>query len=309
MVPREWASLKEAEDIEFFLLKAGAKPAAKLEDLDEPSLARLAAEAKAAGLVARAVAQHSGPKPGSRGLADPASGVPHTLYLARQEQVLSRLIEAEAEERLGGRGRKKAQMTSGELLGYPDCCRRSFAELERQDDLLVIRNYHRVHSGAGPPSAASPYLNFFPPMVSPVTWFPCTLTCHASISAAKTRMALLQKECAPRARAISDALDGVVLAFDRFAFVMLHEPRKRNGWLHFSSVSDALSFSGAPGFVDSTRARDFRTGVTAHLSRVDAVRINGDKIELGAAGGNHGAGLLQRPVYVFRFPAFEETSS
>lgn len=303
--PREWALLKESEDIELLLLKVGAKPAVKLEDLDACSLARLTADAQSAGLAFRAVAQRHGPQPASRGLADPTAGVPHTLYAARQPEVLSQLVQAEAEERLGGRGRRQAQLKSGELLGYPECCRRFFAGLERQDDHFVLQHYQRDSSGSGPPSAASPYLNIFPPLVSPVTWFPCSFSCEASVKVAESRMPLLRKECPPRAELLPSALPGVVVAFDRFAFVLLHEPRRQNGWLHYSSVSDALSFSGAPGLVGSTQARAFRSNVTAPFGQAEAVRITGDAIELGTAGAAGRVGRLLRPASVFRFPAFE----
>ena len=304
--PRDWPLLKDSQHIEFLLLKAGARPAAKLEDLDGSSLAHFIGAARAAGLAQRVMAQQEGPPPDSRGLAAPPAGVPHTLYLARDEAVLAELVAAEARERRSGRGRRDAQLTSGRLLGYPDCCCRFFAGLERQDDGLVIRSYQRDREGPGPPAAASPLLNFFPPLVSPVNWFPCSLSCDVSSEVAQRRMDLLLDQQPGRVQAILDALPGVTLAFDRFAFVHLYGPRREDEWLHYSSVSDALSFSTAPGVADSVLARSFRRNVTVPLARAGAVRVSGDAIALRAAAGAKAAGRLLRPLHVFFFPTLQE---
>ena len=170
----------------------------------------------------------------------------------------------------------------------------------------MIRSYQRDREGPGPPAAASPLLNFFPPLVSPVNWFPCSLSCDVSSEVAQRRMDLLLDQQPGRVQAILDALPGVTLAFDRFAFVHLYGPRREDEWLHYSSVSDALSFSTAPGVADSVLARSFRRNVTVPLARAGAVRVSGDAIALRAAAGAKAAGRLLRPLHVFFFPTLQE---
>jgi len=305
-----WPVLRGAQNVELRLFLLGRKPAVKLEDLGREELARYEELARTGGFAASTLLQ-TGPHPESRDLGTDDSGRVQTLFLGRDEAWIEELLESEALERRGGRGgrtRSGAIMRSGRLLGYPDCCASFFARLQRQSDSFVLGSYR---AGAGPAAAAPggvafiealhPLLNMFPPMVSPVTWFPCSFSCAGSLSLATDRFAALQADEPHRAEEMRQGLSGLTLVFERFLFVHLHDVSFSRGRYEYSRVSDALSFTGERALTGSPAISAFRDRVTSLFAAHERARFAGSDITLEGSAGS-AAGRLSSRILAVRFP-------
>jgi hypothetical protein len=301
----EYDVLKRVRDLELSLLFLGVKPAAKLEDLDYADAWRMAEESISHGLSVSIVRQDVGPTPEQRGLACRSGRGVFTLYVSKDGDAVFKLADLDREQKGSGRRRKDAILRSGLLLGYPDCCARFFAALDRQDDARVMAAYRSTagpHNGIAQLAASGPLLNVFPPLASPVTWYPCSFACKAAAAAAERAMVLLEEGVPERAAAIRDALAGVTLVFDRFRFVHFAGASMEGDTLACRGVADALSFTDAPRFTGSDPLVDFRVEVTSRLSGCDAVRFEKDAVV--ALCGDREVGRLRplSPALVVSFP-------
>jgi hypothetical protein len=293
--------LRSCEDVEWSLLLSGEKPSAKLEDLDEEHLAWYMAHAAHKGVFCRPVTQDGAPSPEGRGFAAAGSRPLQTLFLSWNEHALDDLVAAEAAERGGGSDRGSAQERSGILLGYPRCCARFMAGLRRQEDDGVLATY-RQEPGHWL-LARNKLLNFLPPLVSPVTWYPCSLGCKASVDKAKHYMAALARSNHARADKIRSVLPGAVCVFSRFCFVHLHGVHFDGGWVRYSGVSDALSYTVQPSLTGSGRILAFRNEVTEVFARYRRVLFEPDRVVLRCGRGRERGGQLLKAPLLLRFPA------
>lgn len=300
--PLFWPELVGAPDLEFVLATLGAKPAAKLEDLPSREVSRYCRLARQAGLVVREVPLSDGPEPRDRGLGSDGTGPVSMLFVGPSATVLEELVHAERVERQGGNGRSRGQVTSGHLLGYPDCCTTRFSKLERQDDSTVMADFVR-QGGGRLIEASDPLLNFFLPLVSPVTWYPCSFACRESVLLGRTRLQAVEQGDPGRARAIRKSLPGLTLVFDRFLFVHLHGVRRIAGAVGYDSVSDALSFVSQDSPMHEGVAGRFRSEVTRVVAAAERIAIRGNEIVLDSGERTRGGQLAAR-VSAIEFPGW-----
>lgn len=299
---QHWSALASATDLEFHLTSIGAKPAAKLEDLSPARLERYVASAGEAGLDVAIVPLDSGPGPGERGLAAPETSDVSMLFAATNREVLRHLLEAEKKERRGGSRRAASQAVSGRLLGYPHCCTTRFTQLASQNDSTVMTDFASM--GKGALRAIHPVLNFFPPLVSPVTWYPCTFDCRFSLETGLEMMAALQAKAGARTAAIRSALPGLTLVFGRFCFVHLHAPKREAGGISFQSVSDALSFVAPDSRLHDGPAGRFRAEVAEPLAVCSHLAVQGRRV-VASDGHSQFCGELESPLFSVEFPPWE----
>jgi hypothetical protein len=299
----DWPVLRCAPNIELVLFLHGLKRATKMEDLDLGTVQSCAEEVAAAGGLAEPIRQ-SGPGPGARGLAF-AGHHRWTLFMARSARELAALIAAEGAERRGGEARGAAIRRSGRLLGYPDCCAARFAARPTQDDDSTLAALAASGGGLvrGPVRAADALLNVFLPMVSPVTWYPCSLECRSARSAGLAGMRLLRKVDRRRWLDVRSALPGLTLLFRRFELVHLHGIRRSGAGFAYNGVSDALSFSGDPALIRSEQVALFRRDVASIFAAFCKITLAGGGILLEDAQGGRIEGVPARPMLALRFPA------
>jgi len=292
---------------ELALVARGSKPAAKLEDLDPNAAARAVAVAQAWGLVTSVLDQSGTPRLVERDLALQFSGEPVTLFASSECLLVETLVEADRRQRMGGPLRKPSIEISGHLLGYPECCRRFFADLPTQDDGAVLGAY--IHSGQATrcerivvQDAPDPYLNFFPPLVSPVTWFPCSFTCSVSSEqAAEVVDAIREGRLGELSRSIrTEYLEGLTLAFRRFLFVQLLACELKDGWYEYGYVADALCYTRQESLLQSEAVQAFRREVTSVFSSFRRFRVVEDGIVLQDAAGAELGGMLREPALLLR---------
>jgi hypothetical protein len=293
--------------VEAALFARGLKPALKLEDLT-PAEARLwEKRAEMLGNPARAIRdQRTLPSPESRLLAGRKASArpPITLLLGRTPEILATLLTAEDAQSTSGAARAEAIRCAGRLLGYPDCCTSTFSRLPRQDDPQVIAAYSTPGNREGSIrflTARSALLNFFPPLASPVTWYPCSFACDSSRAVAAEALETLSRE---QADTLREFLSGIVLAFDRFRFVHLHRARRDGNLVRYESVSDALSAHAPPmALARSARLRAFRRFVTRRFAMGREVLLEGDRLIIRSQAGASASGLLLEPLTVVWFPS------
>ena len=307
-----WPCLQRAGNLELTLFLEGLKPAVKLEDLTSAELTRHEQQAVELGLSASTLMQ-TGPTPQSRNLGDDGSGSSHTLFLARQGRHVMELMDMERLERRGGAGRAQAIYRSGRLLGYPDCCARAFCVLPRQDDTAVMAAYAQRGSGIPPAfakdivfvQASHPFLNMFPPMVSPVTWFPCTFECPSCQALAETQAVPLSRLQPDWSAEMAAGLPGFTLVFDRFLFLHFQDCEVDGKWLRFERVSDALSFAGDKALCESRSLSRFRSDVAAVVAGHTALRLDGETITLRDDRKRELQGRVGREMTLFEYPEFQ----
>jgi len=294
-------------NVEAALFDAGLKPTLKLEDLTPGERRRWWYRHDAPTIACGAVQdQRKLPSTGSRLLAGKGSQFRHpiTYYMSHSHEALHELLRCEREQRTGGPGRAEAIRTAGRLLGYPDCCTAAFATLERQDDAQVVAAYGRNVTAEGKVRvlrAADPLLNFFPPLSSPVSWYPCSLSCSASVMLARRALSLLPDQEADRLRGF---LSGAVLAFDKFRFVHLHGAALDGDRITWESVSDALSTPFPPrALAGSSILRAFRREVTRVFASARELTLTEEAISVRTARGRIVRGLLLAPLTVVWFPS------
>ncbi len=292
----DWEALVRRPNVELELFLARGKPAVKLEDRDEIAVQRLRKLAATRGCAMEAVERDSGPTPEARDLDSRAGSRRFQVFLSWDHGHLPLLVELERRERRGGSQRGRAILRSGELLGYPACCSHFFAELQRQDDRAVLDAYRRV---APAHQASDPWLNLFPPLASPVIWFPCSFSCAASLEAARRAVAALPGLAGPGGR-IHQLLAGVTLVFQRFLFVHLHDARTQGPVVRYDGVSDALSWTTEPLLRKSPVLRRFREQVTAPFAQADALELDLDArtVTLRVEEGQRRGFLLHAPLQV-----------
>jgi len=292
--------LRKREDVEWTLLTLGEKPAAKLEDLDQEHLAWYMAHAAAKGIFAKPVSQSGAPSPEVRGMATAGRHELFTLFLAWNEHAVDELVRCEATERAGGPSRGLAQERSGILLGYPPCCVSFMSGLARQEDDGILQTYRSAGSSIA--KSSHKVLNFLPPLVSPVTWFPCSLHCSASEKKGTHYLAALARADHERAEKVRAVLPGVVLAFRRFCFVHLHGAHVHGAELRYSGVSDALSYTSLIPLSASAEIKRFRAEVTHVLAQYRRVFLASDAIVLHCGRGRTRTGKLLKTPLVLAFP-------
>lgn len=183
---------------------------------------------------------------------NPRSG---SVYVARDEATLSEVIALEDSELQGGDpvARIHAVERIGQLLGYPDCCARAFAELPRQDDDYVVERLL-----ADDPPAPLPWLlDFLPPLAGPVVHFPCRLDCAASHDLASRLAEAWDRDRPGTLARLRDDLAGPVLAAGRLDFLVL------DGALESPGVASYRGFRGAgeyrPGMAPTPAFAFFRS--------------------------------------------------
>ncbi len=285
------------ENLELLLFTLGHKPAVKVEDQDSNRVDELCSMASRGGFFFEAIARDSGPTPEERDMNSGQGSSLSQVFLSRDEAAIPLLIEMERLERRGGNQRRKAIIRSGEILGYPSCCVSAFANLRRQDDEAVLDTYR---ASLGPAIDAAPIFNIFPPMVSPITWYPCSFQCSASLAQAgevATEMQALDKKLTAQLA----HLEGITLVFERFLFVHLHGATKVEGKLEYRAASDTLSWTRDPLFVESSRLWAFRRNVTEQLASAGSLRLERGGIELQSQGGDVAHGAVNGDPLIFTF--------
>ncbi len=300
-VAADWTS-STSENIELALFMHGIKPAVKVEDQSLEAIAALRTMAGSVGAFMEVVERDSGPSAEERDMDSGAGSRLSQVFLSREESAMPLLVEMERRERRGGNQRREAMIRSGEMLGYPACCVRFFANLPRQDDKAVLAAYG---AGAGVAMPSHPYFNIFPPMVSPITWYPCSFHCASALSLAREGAAKLQM-CGHELSMPPERLAGITIVFQRFLFVHLHDVTRSGDWMEYGKVSDALSWTRDPLFVEAEILREFRLRVTEPLAAGCALRLVGDVVEMRLAdGGPLVRGDLQKAPLIFYFRAHE----
>ena len=293
----DW-SVPAAVNIELELFMAGGKPAVKVEDRSPAEVAELRLLAGRMGAFVEVVERDSGPSPEERGMDSATGSRLSQVFLSREESFLPLLAEMERRERRGGNQRREAMNRSGEMLGYPPCCVRFFANLPRQDDQAVLEAYGATLAKGVP---SHPYFNIFPPMISPITWYPCSFDCAQSSSLAGKGAALLQTRSGDAAVPLG-RLSGVTLVFQRFLFVHLHNATLIEEWVEYDGVSDALSWTQDPLFVEAERVQQFRRRVTEPLAAGCALRVEGAAMEVAFDDGRPALlGVVRGAPLVFHF--------
>lgn len=208
-------------DLELFTLAAGLRPLAKKEGLHADLLAAQADRLAAEGIsILRA----------GTGAA----------YAGRDPEALRRAVEldeTEVSSREPGR-RRAAILELGRLLGYPPCCARAFANLERQDDEHVAA----ALLGPEPPERLPWELQFLPPVDSLVLHYPCSLDCAASLDLARRTLAALEAESPGSAARRRDALARIVVASGRFEFLVADTGVREKDRLQYRGLRSARDF-------------------------------------------------------------------
>ncbi len=291
----DWTGTAVA-NLELLLFELGHKPAVKVEDQGLAEVARLRAMANREGAFIDVVERDSGPTAEARDMHSGEGARSFQVFLSNTASAIPLLIEMERRERRGGTQRLKAIARSGEILGYPACCVRSFATLPRQDDAALVEAY-REQSGDFP--ECHPIFNIFPPMVSPVTWYPCSLSCANTAAQADASLAVLQKHGGHHAERVS-RLQGVTIVFSRFLFAHLHDAHRRDDWIDYGEVSDALSWTTDPLFVEAEPLSSFRREVTELLGGGCALKISDGRIVVRPRDGTEArrGELLDLPLLI-----------
>lgn len=257
------------DNVELLLFAIGGKPAVKVEDQSPEEVAELRSLLQGQGALMEAIERDSGPSPEARDMDSGTGARSFQVFLSRESSAIPQLMEMERKERGGGNQRARAIARSGELLGYPTCCIRFFADLPSQDDAAVLEAYR---GQVGNDIKADPLFNIFPPMVSPVTWFPCSFACAETMARA-TDAAVRIEQFTGNFKERMRRLSGVTIVFRRFLFVHLHEAVVAGDWIEYSSVSDALSWTNDPLFVESKPLQAFREQVAECLAVGSALRL------------------------------------
>jgi hypothetical protein len=282
-------------NVEVMLFFMGLKPALKVEDQRPEEVAALTRLAHGLGAAIEVLERTTGPTTAQRDMvADDKRTM--QVFLARDPAAIPLLLEMERRERRGGSQRRRAIARSGDLLGYPPCCVRFFLTLEQQDDDHVIAEYRKQ----GPFAQTDALFNIFPPMVSPLTWYPCSFHCQASRAKVGEALARLHM-LSPSGMERDEILRGVTLVFGRFLFVHLRHAHFDGEWICYSEVSDALSFTADPLFVDAPPLVGFRQQLTERLGAGRALRLREALLSVRMADGSVREATLAQAPMVFRF--------
>ncbi len=191
------------QDIELFGLVSGLRTVAKKEGPDANMLMARSRQFRDAGWFIQQN-QHTG-----------------CAYISADKSRLERLMELEDREFDGGSpsDRRQTIIEIGQALGYPECCAAAFASLPIQDDSHVMgAMLGRL------PDVTTPIpweLNFLPPMVSPVFYYPCKPDCPASLDLARRYLDALDAALPGTAASIKAKLARPVLTASRWDFVVL----------------------------------------------------------------------------------------
>ena len=295
-------TLPAPEDhLEWALLLSGHKPALKLEDRTQSEVGRWWDAAAANRFSVAVVKRLSGPRPERRNLSSAEGKRRFDVFVAPRKSIVDELADLARKERASGDARSKAIIRSGELLGYPSCCAEFMAGLPRQDDDTVMSAYRQ--RAAGVVSLPSPLLNIFPPLVSPVTWYPCSLHCSATLEYANR----VQTETEILEPAIA-SLAGLTLVFGRFLFVHLVNAQLQDGWWLYEGVADALSFASEAVVLDSQHIRSFRHQVTNCFAQGSACGIEGDSVRVRLPQNEATGKMLLAPLVVYSHGMGKEVS-
>lgn len=190
-------------DIELFGLVSGLRTVAKKEGPDAEMLMARSRQFRDAGWFIEQN-QHT-----------------RCAYISADRPKLERLMELENREFDGGSpsDRRQTIFEIGLTLGYPECCAAAFASLPIQDDSHVMgAMLGRL------PDVTNPIpwqLNFLPPMVGPVFYYPCQPDCHASLELATRYLNALDAALPGTTASIKAKLARPVLTASRWDFVVL----------------------------------------------------------------------------------------
>ncbi len=282
------------DSIEVMLFFLGLKPAVKVEDQRPDDVATLSRLASGLGAAFEVVERTTGPTTAERDMVADSNRTLQ-VFLARDPAGIPMLMEMERRERRGGSQRRRAIARSGALLGYPDCCVRFFLTLSRQDDDHVIAEYRKQ----GPFAPTDALFNIFPPMVSPLTWYPCSFHCQASrrqVGEALARMEMLSP-----GRPRDELLEGVTLVFGRFLFVHLRGVVFDGDWIRYGEASDALSFTADPLFSQAEPLQTFRQQLTECLGSANALKVHERRLSILLGDGKILEATLAEAPMLFRF--------
>ncbi len=295
--PLHFPWLSKRIPLELELFQEGLKPSLKLEDLTPDEGERLKAELQQRGNRVELVGQEGAPAPFERDMGD-AALPPVTLFASPIGTLLEELVASERQERTSGSSRLQAILRSGELLGYPRCCVEAFAARPRQDDGEVVK----ALLSAGDPEERHPaLLNFFPPMTSPVSWYPCSLHCGAALEVAERWLKGLASSDPLARHHRLDVLAGSTLVFGRFLFIHLPLAVKDGASVRFDGVTDALSFTGEKRLVESPVLQQFREEVTEQFPKAGSLLLKGDSLVVMSDSGGPLEGRILQEVSLLHF--------
>ncbi len=219
-------------DIELFGLAAGLRPVAKKEGRDADEILKISGPMRDIGFLV---------------VRNPETGC---VYVSRESDRIDRLMQLENGEFGGGNPEARMQVIReiGICLGYPDCCATAFARHRMQDDGYVMGCFIECEKAVAHGNIVRniPWqLNFLPPMVSPVFFYPCHARCGQALALADRYIAEMDAVRPGTAAAVKRQLRGVVLATGRWDFVMFDGTIEGSS-INYDSWRPPVSFHPVP---------------------------------------------------------------
>lgn len=219
-------------DIELFGLAVGLRPVAKKEGRDADEILKVSGIMHDLGFLV---------------VKNPVTGC---VYVSRETDRIERLIQLENGEFGGGSPEARVQVIReiGISLGYPECCATAFARHRMQDDGYVMGCFIECEKAVAQENVVRdiPWqLNFLPPMVSPIFFYPCHSRCGAALALANRYIDEMERVRPGTTAAMKRQLRGVVIATGRWDFVLFYGHLEGSS-IRFDSWRPPVSFHPVP---------------------------------------------------------------
>ena len=199
-----------------------------------------------------------------------------TLFASMDPGVADEALAHEQGERRSGSHREATMTWFGEQLGYPECCVARFRHAATQDDdAMLARLFERDVWNRLPQNA-----NFLVPTVSPVTHYPCSARCAASVALGDRYMdelAATAPELYDETRLLTAA---PMLLFDRFRLVLLLGARIDDDVVRYDRAWIPWNKTAAHAFRDDPRSRLFYLRVAPLFVASNCIEIARDGLLL-----------------------------
>jgi hypothetical protein len=257
--------------VDLVALARGARRAAKFEDLSAQGAAVLARDLASRGLRVRTVGPYH--KRFDVSAAEPGPEGRRYSVIASLGAEADAVVEAERDRSPAG------TLAAGAALGYPPCCVRHFAAVERGEAAAEDGiNEAAIRSTAGLEGLIPWELNTLSAL-SPVGFTPCSATCAGARAFAVRVLDAVRAEGAESFAAVRRALMRPILFFRYPLFHVLEGAGVVPGEVRYSSAVAAVE-PEAPPLLSAW----FEAELGVALREGDSVRLDGGALEVWKGG-------------------------
>jgi molybdenum cofactor biosynthesis enzyme MoaA len=258
---RTWADEHPGGDHrELVQLRAGLRSVIKTERATLESAVAAADAATASGLVARVF------RDSTRSIA----------FIGRDLRAVDEAMEIEPQLIGSFRDRLNLVLRMGELLGYPECCSRRFAESREQTDAALVRLLASEQRSTLPPE-----LNWAAADIRLFSHFPCSPTCARTLEVAKSTLGAIQAERPAYAKALLDALRSVAIVSSSGQYALLVGARGDGPDAYrYESVLSHRNLGVDARMIDTAIFRTFYDETVRHLERGNRIVQRGAEVRI-----------------------------